>query len=306
MSLQIGSEAVGEFARRQLEAARRDPRLDRGDGRALVADFWDAMEEAERVRTLGLMGLHELTSALEREEASLGVRRDADDLDAAAAAMLQAAYERAEWAKAELANESPHGNAQALISMNSALDAMVEELAKHWRAVQVERIVDEMLAKGRRSAGDAVESVDARVVAAVEDAVRAEVDRIVPKALKPKGSGIARYEKPLRRVGWGAPADRPIPEDLDAALAELGALRDVLVHRAGRVDEPALEQAPTLRYRAGHFVRISRQEYREYSAAIRCYAQEITFRGMRGWPEVNDERDGPHLARWRDCVRVNA
>ena len=272
----------------------------------MVADFWDAMEEAERVRTLSLMGLQELTSALEREEARLGVRRDADNLEAAAAATLQAAYEQTEWAKAELANESPHGNAQALISMNSALDAMVEELVKHWRALHVERIGHQILAKMRRSAGDAVESVDAPFVAAVEDAVRGEVNRIVPKALKPKGSGIARYEKPLRRVGWGAPADRPIPEDLDAALTELGALRDVLVHPAGRVDEAALEQAPTLRYRAGQFVRISREEYRQYSAAIRCYAQEISFRGMRGWPEVTDERDGPHLARWRDCVRVNA
>jgi hypothetical protein len=107
-------------------------------------------------------------------------------------------------------------------------------------------------------------------------------------------------------VGWGAPADRPIPEDLNAALSELGALRDVLVHRAGRVDEAALEQAPTLRYRAGEFARISRAEYRQYSAAIRCYALEISFRGMRGWPEVTGECNGPDLARWRDYVRVNA
>ncbi len=306
MSIRVGAHGVGDFARRQLEAARRDPRLDRGDGRAMIADFWDAMEEAERVRTLSLMGLHELTNALEREEVRLGVRRDVNDLDAAAAATLQAAYERTEWAKAELANESPHGNAQALISMNSALDAMVEELVKHWRAFHVERIADEMLAKGHKAAGDAVQRVDARALATVEEVVREEVDRIVPKALKPKGSGTARYEKPLRRVGWGAPADRPIPDDLSAALTELGALRDVLVHRAGRVDEAALEQAPTLRYRAGQFVRISREEYRRYSAAIRCYAQEISFRGMRGWPEVTDERDGPDLARWRDYVRVNA
>jgi hypothetical protein len=145
MSFRVGPHGVGDFARRQLEAARRDPRLDRGDGRAMIADFWDAMEEAERVRTLSLMGLHELTNALELEEARLGVGRDADDLDTAAAATLQAAYERAEWAKAELAKGSPHGNAQALISMNSALDAMVEDLVKHWRAFHVERIADEML-----------------------------------------------------------------------------------------------------------------------------------------------------------------
>jgi hypothetical protein len=306
MSIRVGAEAVGDFARRQLEAARRDPRLDRGDGRAMIADFWDALEEAERVRTLSLMGLHELTSALDREEARLGARRDADDLEAAAAATLQAAYERTEWAKAELAAESPHGNAQALISMISALDAMVEDLVKHWRAFHIGRIGQEILARGREAAGNAIESADTRILAAVEDAVRGEVDRIVPKALKPKGLGIARYEKPLRRLGWGAPVDRPIPQDLNAALTEVGALRDVLVHRAGRMDEVAVDQAPTLRYRAGQLVRVSRDEYRQYSAAIRCYAEEISFRGMRGWPEVSDERDGPDLARWRDYVRINA
>ena len=128
----------------------------------------------------------------------------------------------------------------------------------------------------------------------------------MPKALKPKGSGVARYEKPLRRVGWGAPADRPIPEDLNAALTELGALRDVLVHRAGRVGEVAIKQAPTLRYGTGELVRISREDYRRYSAAIRCYAQEISFRGIRGWPEVIDERDGPlgTLARLRTRQRL--
>lgn len=272
----------------------------------MIADFWDAMEEAERVRSLSLMGLHELTYALEREETRLGVDRDANNLDAADVAVLQAAYERAEWAKAELANESPHGNAQALISMNSALDAMVEELVIHLRAFHVKRLADEVLANAWEAAGDAVQHLGGPVRAALERAVREEVELAVPKPLRPRGSGIERYEKPLRRVGWGAPASRPIPEDLDAALAEIGALRDVLVHRAGRVDDAALAQAPTLPYSAGQFVRISRSEYRKYSAAIRCYTQEIGFRGIRGWPDVTDESHGPDLARWRDYVTVNA
>lgn len=51
-----------------------------------------------------------------------------------------------------------------------------------------------------------------------------------------KSSGAKRYEKGLRRVGLGAPEGRPIPADLDQALCEVGALRDVWVHRAGRVD----------------------------------------------------------------------
>lgn len=115
-----------------------------------------------RVRALSLMGLHELTSALGREEARLGARRDADDLDAADAATLQAAYERTEWAKAELANESPHGNAQAFISMNSETRRDGRGAGQALAYVHVERIGSEIMAKGREAAGDAVEKVDAR------------------------------------------------------------------------------------------------------------------------------------------------
>jgi hypothetical protein len=131
------------------------------------------------------------------------------------------------------------------------------------------------------------------------------VDEKVPKALRPRGSGIARYEKPLKRIGWQAPEDRLVPDDLDAALTELGALRDVLVHRAGRVEEKALAEAPTLDYKVGGFVRISRSDYRTYSAAVRCYALEISFRPMRSWPGVTDAQL-PDLVNWRAYVQVNA
>lgn len=305
MTFRVGEESVGEFARTQLEAARRDPRLERQDRRAMIADFWNAMEEAERVRTLALLGLRELSQALEREEARLGVKRDSDALAPEQGRMLQAAWERAEWARAELANESSYSNAQALISMNSALDAMVEELVKHWREFQVKQITATVLAKGREANPEAEAALRPELLAALTEAVRLEVERMVPKALRPKGSGIARYEKPLRRIGLAAPQDRPVPADLDEALIELGALRDVLVHRAGRVDATALEQAPSLRYDVGQFVRISRADYRAYSAAIRCYAHEIAFRGIRSWPEVTDEENGPNLASWRDYVLIN-
>jgi hypothetical protein len=301
----IGEEQAGEFARKQLEAARNDPRLSRDDGRAMMADFWDAMEEAERVRTLNQLGLEELTHALEREEERQGVRRDAEESSPVATRSLQAAWERAEWARAELANESPHSNAQALISMNSALDAMVEELVKFWREFRVNHMVEEMIAKATAAVPEAAAEVNADALDALKATVRQLVDERTPKAVRPKGSGIARYEKPLKRIGWQAPEDRPIPVDLNSALAELGALRDVLVHRAGRVDDKAFAEAPTLNYKAGQFVRITRGDYRAYSAAVRCYALEISFRPMRSWPEVSDD-NLPDLANWRNYVLANA
>jgi hypothetical protein len=63
----IGEDNVGEYAREQLEAARRDPRLERGHG-AMVADHWAAVEEVERTRMMGILGLHELQRSYEREK----------------------------------------------------------------------------------------------------------------------------------------------------------------------------------------------------------------------------------------------
>ena len=120
----IGEPNLGESARKQLEEARRDPRLDRGRG-ASVADFWAAVEEAERVRMLGIWGLYELQRSLENEEAKLGVSRDDPNLDDSVTRHLQAAWERAELARSD--HEAGHAglNAQCLVSQVSALDALV-------------------------------------------------------------------------------------------------------------------------------------------------------------------------------------
>src|SRR5437016_4921884 len=100
--MRIGEEGLGEYARSQVEAVRNDPRLRRKRG-ASVADFWDAMEEAERVRMLGVLGLHELKRFLEREEARLGASRADDNLPGPVAGQLQAAWERTEMACLEIA-----------------------------------------------------------------------------------------------------------------------------------------------------------------------------------------------------------
>lgn len=300
----IGEDRLGELARSQIHSTRIDPCLERSGGAAIV-DFWAALEEAERTRLLGIWGLREVAQALEREEARIGVTRDTakreDQLQ-----ILQAAWERAELARLELANEHPHLNAGALISLNSALDALVEELAPPLRALRIDLLAQEVFERAEQREPEAANELSADVRDALQTAVRATLDKtIVPKLPRLTGSGVERYERLLADVGLGAPADRAIPDELNEALTELGALRDVLIHRAGRVDGRALDQAPSLRYADGELVRIKNAAYRKYSAAVRCYANEILFRGIRSWPEVSDA-DGPDLERWRDYSLVTA
>jgi hypothetical protein len=273
----------------------------------MVADFWDAVEEAERVRMLGISGLHELKHALEREEARLGISREDSDLPSDAAASLQAAWERSELARNEIENEDPLLNAQTLVSLNSALDAMVEEFTPAMRDIGVRGMAEQLMTRAEEQVPEAKDELTPERRETLAEVLRELFnEHAAPEIEGLRGSGAGRYERVLGAVGLAAPEDRPIPDDLDEALAELGALRDVLVHRAGRVDQRALQQAPWLPYRDGELVRISRTDYRKYSAAIRCYAAEIIFRSFRRWPEVSDEKDGPQLDRWRGYHRINA
>jgi hypothetical protein len=272
----------------------------------MVADFWLAMEEAERARTLSLWGLRELQRSLEREEQRLGMSRDDPHLPEDARRVLQAAWERSEIARIEISNGHPHLNAQALLSMNSALDALVEEFVPAMREISLRAFIDQTLAQAEDAEPEAAAALTPKVRDRIREAAREVLGKKIPALEKLRDSGTKRYERLLKQVDLAAPADRPIPADLDHALTKVGALRDVLVHRAGRVDARARAQAPSLRYEDGELVRISTDEYRIYSAAIRCYAQEIVFRSVRHWPEASDEHDGPQLADWRNYCRVEA
>ena len=293
-AMEIGEGNLGKFAREGRERARRDPRLGRGRG-AMIDDFWAALDEAERTRAWSILGLNEVRDAYEREKSDSSL--EGTPLEAAKGGQLQAIWERSEVAKAEIANDYAALNVQALVAMNSALDALVEEFVPAVQDMQVEWFADEVLmgvdGKPFEAAGASADEVRSKMLTVLPDLLK------MPKIDRLRGSGIRRYETLLAQVDLAAPADRPIPADLDEALTELGAIRDVRIHRAGRVDQKALDQSPTLRYEAGALVRLSRDDYRQYSAAIRCYAKEIIYRPLRHWPATDDEKHGPDLAGWR-------
>lgn len=266
----------------------------------MVADFWNALEEVERVRMLGVLGLHELRGAFDREKRSVG-----DSPDEQAAHTLQAVWERSALAEAEVSNGHHGFNAQSLLGLISALDALVEEFAPAMRNILVRAMADEAFRYAEQEHPEATDELTAEQRNKLLEVFRSTItEKAVPKPERLSGSGINRYEAVLEQAGCGAPPERPIPDDLDQALKELGALRNVLMHRAARVDRQALKQAPSLPYKDGELVRISDDQYRTYSAAVRCYASEVTFRPMRGWPEASGNDLEPDLAKWRGYYRV--
>jgi hypothetical protein len=291
----VGDAGLGAYAREQLENARSDPRLGRGRG-AAIRDYWDAIEEAEQTRMLSVLGIYELRGVLERYEREHGVSRGDAALDPSHRAEMQALWERAELASAAVVADFAAVNAHALLAMNGALDAMVEEFAPAMRDIAVRVAVGQATKIAEAANPEAASQID-------ESAREALVEALVsalPKLDRLQGHGAERYEARLRGAGLGTAADRSIPADLDEALTEFGAIRDVLTHRHGRMDAKALQQAPSLagRYSDGDFVRLNTEDYRAYSAAIRCYGQDVAMRPTHSWPEINDA-DLPDLTRWR-------
>jgi hypothetical protein len=280
------------LAEQELAEARRDPRLSHGKG-AMVADWWAAMKAAERARKLWVWGLHELTLSLEREEAQLGSRHGDPHMPARHKPELEAAWERRELAKAEQDNDTVELNAMTLVAMVSALDAMVEQLVPGAQEMLIAGLIHRAEEQFSEVQSEAFSKLPEEDREAKKDAAADALKRGLPKVGRPSKVGAVRWERLLKQVGLQAPPNRPVPADLDQALAEIVALRHVLVHKAGRVDKRALEDAPSLGQKDGELVRLKRTEYIRYSAALWTYGEEVIFRLMRDLGTPVD------LAGWR-------
>lgn len=254
------------LAERQLANARRDPRLD-GGPEAMVVDWWAAVEAAERTRNLSRIAIHELVRA--QGEPEVGPE-------------AEARWERAELGRAEVANEFAELNAMTLVSLVSALDAMVQTLTPQAQEMTAAVASQQVLERLRENEAELHDAAGKELLSNASEALR---ELIVNAQVKPErigGVGAKRWEVTLAAARLNAPKERPLPEDLDEALTELLAIRHAIVHRGGRIDEKALRSAPSLTLEPGELVRIDGDAYRRYSAAILTYGEEIIFRVLRG------------------------
>ncbi len=265
----------------------------------MAADWWAAMGAAERVRTLADWGLQELVDSEAHERQRLDTRGVADGVERDGA--LAAARERAELAAAEKENQLVELNATTLVSMLGALDALVEELVPAARDFLIERSSRRIIDQARDMAPQATAQLDEETLQALEQHVRGFVsEQLGASDAVPRGTGAGRWESVLKHAGLQAAPGRLIPDDLNLALNEMVELRHVLTHRAGRVDDRALAKAPSLPYTEGELVRIHREDYRRYSAALWTYGEEIIHRVM------GDLAHPPSLEEWRRNYTLNA
>jgi hypothetical protein len=101
------------------------------------------------------------------------------------------------------------------------------------------------------------------------------------KHLSKKLPAVERWEDALGRVGLGETSDRPLPSDLRDTLNELGEIRNVLLHRMGRLDHRALNAVREGPWRSiDEEVIIDPPLYRRYVAALWSFSDEVLQRSI--------------------------
>jgi hypothetical protein len=107
------------------------------------------------------------------------------------------------------------------------------------------------------------------------------------------------WEDLLKRIKLRPMPGRPLPDDLRHTLNEFGAIRNVILHRMGRIDERALEQVIGGPWTTvDELVIIDDDLYRLYIAALIAYQAEINdrIRNLLKLPPLVD------ITEWRSMV----
>lgn len=276
---QIGEHRLSEYARSQLESARHDPRLDRSRT-SPFADFQQAVDEIIRVRLTTRIGAEALAEA---------------EIRGVDAHQRQVAWERRELGQAEIDGDFGWLNASTLVALHGALDTLVEGVGPATDGVVVPLAAREMLSEVLAEKAEEYSAIS-------EDYLEAFVDVVASLMLGGRkyetlrSNGAERWENVLRHVNFALPDDQPVPEDLSRALTEACVLRDVLVHRGGRVDTKAAKACASLGFEVDEFIRLPTRRTRELSAAIIAYGLNVTHRAAARF----GAGEAPHLNEdWR-------
>lgn len=282
-----GRYRLTDLALAQIEQAEQDPRAGKEVG--LRDAFYAATGEAETLRFLTELGLSQVSQQLAR----------AGSTDPQ---VLQAKWEQQHMAQLMIDADFPYLNAMTLVAIYSAVDALIESMVPS--RIEAAAAIRLLAALENLDIDDA-QANELFATAMGSEQMRDGLAKVGKNAGRVGSGGLSRYERHLRVAGLADFPGRRFPDDLDLALREIGALRDVLVHGGAKVDAKAIAKAPTLPergYPEGTFVRIGRDDYRTYSAALFTFAEEVLDRML-----VQIGQDRPdRLAEWRNNATLNA
>lgn len=247
--------------------------------------FRDAILVGIDVRLTGLAGL----AALEREHAMTSATAD-------------------ERARRVAAGEAArlHWNATTIVYLYGVIEGHItamlptlHDAARHSRAGRRRAFISSLRDQDRRLRAEGTPVEKIRVLRAFSTEL---IDHLLPEPVKtiPKQQLTAeRWERALSGIFLGPVPGRPLPDDLRAALNEIGEVRNVLLHRLGVINQRVLNANAEGPWRAvGERVVIDADLYRRYVAALYAYTEEMRDRLLvrLGAAPFSD------VTRWRQAV----
>lgn len=94
--------------------------------------------------------------------------------------------------------------------------------------------------------------------------------------------GIGRFEGPLDELGFGG----AVASNVRRVLLELAEVRNVIVHKAGKIDSRLLERCPWLSFQIGESIRPVAADFKKYMGSAFWYLMELDQR----WEERFGEK----------------
>lgn len=228
----------------------------------------DAIHETERVLSLSIRGISQLSRSVELFEAVTNVELFKEEIDPVVAArQLENNRVEAEFAQQEVDKGFPVLHAHAVVAIWGILEATIEDIVLELIESDESCFENPLLAsiKVPLAEYERLDKTDRIRLLVTEYSRNTKVDLKL---------GAARFETLLELVGLSG----GIKDGLRRDLLEYQQVRNVIVHRAGRADRRLLECCPWLEYSVGDSILIIHKQYECYRDAAMNYLVELVVR----------------------------
>ncbi len=200
-----------------------------------------------------------------------------------------------------------HWNAMTLITIYGGIEDLIESMGSGFYPLILEanpgtrtRMFEYNRLRNRelREGGD-LSSGGAQALTQLTKSLADELLKSPLRAPSKEMPVADSWEDLLARIRLRPIPGRPLPDDLRHTLNEFGAVRNVILHRMGRIDERALEQVASGPWTTiDELVVIDDDLYRLYIAVLLAYQAEINdrIRNLMNLPPLAD------VNQWRSMV----
>lgn len=177
---------------------------------------------------------------------------------------LDAAKRQADLAQGEVDKNFPLLHSQAIISLWSSLEALIENFLAAWLENEpTARLIDPVRKlKISMWQYDEMNSGERNLYT---------VELLEREVNSPLNQGVARFESLLDVFGFGGGTTEDVRKD----IFEMNHIRNVLVHRRGRADRRLVDACPWLELKVGEPIQVSHQQFGRYYISTTQYFFDV-------------------------------